>query len=173
MNKEYAISKLNEIINSNPDTDAEGTQDTTTVRVTDEDYEYTIVRKDKIKYVPLSSIKAHKEYKVIPRETLREKKLDITFSYVMKLEPFILMETLSKLFPRSKYSYEARSKLYDDLSFALNNTFGNGKIKKVLLVFIGKDIYGKDVLDLKVIDQDSSFFDGKRVIVKGDFYDNI
>ncbi len=171
MNKKYAIDQLNVIINRNPDCDAEGTQDTTTVRISNEDYEYTVTRKDKVKYAPLSSIKAHKKYKVIPKQTEIEKRSDIIFSYVIKLEPFILMETLSKLFPRHLYSYESRSNLYDDLTFTFNNrTLTNNK--KVLLVFIGKDASNKDVLELRAIDQDSPFFDGKRVIVKGEPYDN-
>lgn len=164
MNKEYAIDQLNTIINSNPDNDAEGTQDTTTVRVTDENYEYTIVRKDKVKYLPLSSIKPHKEYKVIPGQTAWEKWHNVSFSYVMKINPLMSMITLFTLFPREKYSYEARSKLYDDLSFNLKYP----GINKVLLVFIGKDSSNKDVLEVMIIDQDSSFFDGKRVIVKGE-----
>lgn len=169
MYKEDAINKLDEIINSNPDNDAEGTQDTTTVRVTDEDYEYTITRKDRIKYLPLSSIKPHKEYKILPEQTLWEQKQGITFSYVMEIKPLISMITLFTLFPRGTYSYEARSKLYDDLSFNLKYPGNN----KVLLVFIGKDSSNKDVLDLVVINKDSSFFDGKRVIVKGESNDNI
>lgn len=169
MNKEYAIDQLNTIINANPDCDAEGTQDTTTVRVSDEDHEYTVTRKDKVKYLPLSSIKPHKEYKVIPRQTLWEEKHDVTFSYVMEINPLISMITLFALFPRGTYSYEARSKLYDDLSFIISNP----RINKVLLVFIGKDASNKDVLELMTIDQDSSFFDGKRVIVKGEHHDNI
>ncbi|ABV91255.1 hypothetical protein LaP1706_gp48 [Lactococcus phage 1706] len=171
MNKKYAIDQLNGIINSNPDTDAEGTQDTTTVRISNEDYEYTVTRKDKVKYLPLSSIKAHKKYKVEPTQTLWGQRPDVTFSYVIKLEPFILLETVTKLFPRSVYSYEARSTLYDDLTFILNNQPGIMK-GKVLLVFIGKDGSNKDVLELMAIDKDSSFFDGKRVIVKGEPHDN-
>lgn len=171
MNKEDAIGQLNIIINRNPDCDAEGTQDTTTVRISNEDYEYTVTRKDKVKYVLLSSIKAHKKYKVEFNLTLWEQIQGIKFSYVIKLEPFILLETVTKLFPRSVYSYESRSKLYDDLTFTLNNQSGIMK-GKVLLVFIGKDCSNKDILALKAIDKDSSFFDGKCAIVKGEPYDN-
>ncbi len=176
MNKEDAIGQLNVIINRNPDCDAEGTQDTTTVRISNEDYEYTVTRKDKVKYVPLSKIKSHEKYKVTAIlnkliQNVQKQNHDVEFSYVIKLEPFILLETVTKLFPRSVYSYESRSKLYDDLTFTLNNQSGIMK-GKVILVFIGKDCSNKDILALKVIDKDSSFFDGKRVIVKGEPHDN-
>ena len=172
MNKEDAIGQLNVIINRNPDCDAEGTQDTTTVRISNEDYEYTVTRKDKVKYIPLSSIKAHKKYKVEPTQTLWGQRPDVTFSYVIKLEPFILLETVTKLFPRSVYSYEARSTLYDDLTFILNNQPGIMK-GKVLLVFIGQDGSNKDMLVLMAIDKDSNFFNGQRVIeIRGYANDN-
>lgn len=175
MNKEYAIDQLNIIINSNPDNNAEGTQDTTTVRVTDEDYEYTIVRKDKIKYVALKDIVSYVKYIVTPSSTLWEHNRNVEFNSVIGLRPYVSMETLAQLFPRESYSFEARSKLYDDITYALSDPCCKTSRKDdKWLVYIGKDSMNKDILELMRINKNSSFFDGRRVsLSKGEYNDNI